>query len=184
MTSPHVATHISFPEGDILNMKVTLRVAAGFYAGGTFVLSLRVRGRAVALSCPSRGRHPQSDAAKVSKNGLRLVEFGRRPVRRRGAISRPRGGSRPVRRRGAIGRPRGDRGDVAGRGPDHPSGRIAAPPRGAGRIVRRGGSRRRRGARAGSSAGRSRRRDAEPDRDGRRRRCRRTIRSARPRCTR
>jgi len=65
MTSPHVATHISFPEGDILNMKVTLRVAAGFYAGGTFVLSLRVPSnypfRAPAVHSLTRVWHPNVD---------------------------------------------------------------------------------------------------------------------------
>ena len=37
MTSPHVQTTIDFPDGDVLHLRVTLRVAAGFYAGGTFV---------------------------------------------------------------------------------------------------------------------------------------------------
>ena len=41
MTSPHVQTTIDFPDGDVLHLRVTLRVAAGFYAGGTFVVSLR-----------------------------------------------------------------------------------------------------------------------------------------------
>ena len=42
MTSPHVQTTIDFPDGDVLHLRVTLRVAAGFYAGGTFVVSLKV----------------------------------------------------------------------------------------------------------------------------------------------
>ena len=38
MTSPHVQTTIDFPDGDVLHLRVTLRVAAGFYAWrGTFV---------------------------------------------------------------------------------------------------------------------------------------------------
>lgn len=32
-TCPHATTHIDFPEGNILNMNVTITLTAGFYAG-------------------------------------------------------------------------------------------------------------------------------------------------------
>ena len=74
--------------------------------------------------------------------------------------SRP--GRGPNRPRGRVAAPprsagqivRGSRGAAAGRGPDRPRKGVAAPPRDADRIVRGGASRRRRGARAG---GRNRR---------------------------
>ena len=65
MTSPHVQTTIDFPDGDVLHLRVTLRVAAGFYAGGTFLVSLKVPSnypfRAPTATALTRVWHPNID---------------------------------------------------------------------------------------------------------------------------
>ena len=69
----------------------------------------------LALLCPSRRRHQQSNAAKVSRSGLRLAKQGRRPqvlgvVLRDGGVEGERGAARAPRGHGRAARvfsPRG-----------------------------------------------------------------------------
>ena len=83
MTSPHVQTTIDFPDGDVLHLRVTLRVAAGFYAGGTFVVSLKVPSnypfRAPTATALTRVWHPNID---VENGRIRhpLLERDWKPV--------------------------------------------------------------------------------------------------------
>ena len=83
MTSPHVQTTIDFPDGDVLHLRVTLRVAAGFYAGGTFVVSLKVPSnypfRAPTANALTRVWHPNID---VENGRIRhpLLERDWKPV--------------------------------------------------------------------------------------------------------
>ena len=66
MTSPHVQTTIDFPDGDVLHLRVTLRVAAGFYAGGTFVVSLKV---------PSNYPFRAPTAMRLRESGTRILTW-------------------------------------------------------------------------------------------------------------
>ena len=64
-TCPHATTHIDFPEGNILDMSVTITLTGGFYAGGSFALSLKVPQnypfRPPSVYCLTRIWHPNVD---------------------------------------------------------------------------------------------------------------------------
>jgi len=65
-TCPHASTHIDFPEGDILNMHVTISLTSGFYAGARAASSRDARAPSPPPPPRARPRRPAGGSFALS----------------------------------------------------------------------------------------------------------------------